>query len=318
VLAAGEVEVGVSVGVTVVGDDGAPPAELVRRADVAVHQVKRAGRGGFRRYDPAQDDTRERLDLTRRLRRALAQDELRLHFQPVVDVATGVTVAVEALVRWQDPERGLLGPGTFIPHAEEVGLIDAIGAWVLDAACAQARLWAEEGLRPGVAVNVAPQQLRRAGFVADVRAALERHDVDPGQLILEVTESTAMAEPERTEPVLRELRALGVAIAIDDFGAEHSSLARLRDLPVQALKIDRSFLREVPGDPRASAIVTAILELAGALGLHAVAEGVETAEQHRFLAEHGCGFAQGFGLARPAPAPAITPLLAGPPVAAAA
>ncbi len=311
-LAAGEVEVGASVGVAVAGDEAPSAAELVRRADVALHQVKQTRRGGFRRYDAAQDDMRERLTLTRRLRRALAQDELRLHFQPIVALRDGAVVAVEALVRWQDPEHGLVPPARFIPHAEEVGLIDDIGRWVLDAACAQARVWADEGLRPGVGVNVSPRQLLRPGFVDDVRAALVRHGMDPERLALEITESTAMAEPERTEPVLRALRELGVAIVIDDFGADHSSLGRLRDLPVQALKIDRSFLRAVPGDERAAAIVSAIVSLAQALGLRTVAEGVETEDQRRFLAERGCDQAQGFGLGRPAPAVAVTPMLAGP------
>jgi diguanylate cyclase (GGDEF)-like protein len=310
-LGAGEVDVGASVGVAVAGDDAPSVAELVRRADVALHQVKRTRRGGFRRYDPAHDDTRERLTLTRRLRRALAEDELRLHFQPILSLRDDAVVAVEALVRWEDPEHGLVPPARFIPHAEEVGLIDDIGRWVLEAACAQARVWADEGLRPGIGVNVSPRQLLRHGFVHDVRAALARHRMDPERLVLEITESTAMAEPERTEPVLRALRELGVSIVIDDFGADHSSLGRLRDLPVQALKIDRSFLRAVPGDERAAAIVSAIVSLARALGLRTVAEGVETEEQRRFLAERGCDHAQGFGLARPAPAAAITPLLAG-------
>ena len=189
----------------------------------------------------------------------------------------------------------MVSPAEFIPAAEDSGLIEPIGDWVVDTAVAQAAAWREQGLRPDIAFNLSPRQLRSPGFADRLLGRLD----DPTQFIAEITESTAMADPERTRPLLERLAAAGLRLAIDDFGADFSSLARLRDLPVHELKIDRSFLRGVPADDRASAIVTAIVRLAQALELTAVAEGVEHAEQLDFLAEHGCALAQGFHLARP-------------------
>jgi len=216
-------------------------------------------------------------------------------------------VAVEALLRWNDPERGMVAPGEFIPAAEDSGLIEPIGDWVVDAVIAQAAAWSEQGLRPDIAFNVSPRQLRSDGFADRLLQRLA--DVDATQFIAEITESAAMADPEYTVPLLERLAASGLKLAIDDFGADFSSLARLRDLPVHELKIDRSFLRDVPGDERSAAIVTAIVQLAQALELTGVAEGVEHAEQLEFLARHGCALAQGFHLARPLPADQVTPLL---------
>jgi EAL domain-containing protein (putative c-di-GMP-specific phosphodiesterase class I) len=202
----------------------------------------------------------------------------------------------------------MIAPGEFIPAAEDSGLIEPIGEWVVDAAIAQAARWRELGLKPDIAFNVSPRQLRCDGFAERLLTRLER--VDATQFIAEITESAAMADPERTVPLLERLAASGLRLAIDDFGADFSSLARLRDLPVHELKIDRSFLRDVPGDGRSAAIVTAIVQLAQALELTAVAEGVEHADQLAFLARNDCALAQGFHMARPLPADQVTPLLA--------
>ncbi len=267
-----------------------------------------AGRSASRTGD--HDSATARLTLTARLRRALARDELELHYQPVFNVATGEAVAVEALLRWNDPERGMVPPGEFIPGAEDSGLIEPIGDWVVDAVIAQAAEWHAQGLHPDIAFNLSPRQLRSPGFAERLLGRFEAAGADPRQFIAEITESAAMADPEYTLPLLDRLTAAGLRLAIDDFGADFSSLARLRDLPVHELKIDRSFLRGVPNDTRAAAIVTAIIQLAQALELCAVAEGVEELDQLLFLAEHGCALAQGFHLARPMPAAQVTPLLA--------
>jgi EAL domain-containing protein (putative c-di-GMP-specific phosphodiesterase class I) len=234
-----------------------------------------------------------------RLRRALKSDELRLHYQPIFDLRSGSLAALEALLRWEDPERGMVSPGEFIPVAEQTGLIDALGDWVLEAVCAQQLEWAGRGLRPHISFNVSPSQLRRGDFLARVRDRLDAAGADSSRLTVELTESSTLEDPALAEEVVRGLDGLGLRIALDDFGTGYSSLSRLRELPVSALKIDRSFLREVPERPEAVAIVTAILQLAEALGRTAVAEGVETEEQREFLTRAGCPLAQGFLLGVP-------------------
>jgi EAL domain-containing protein (putative c-di-GMP-specific phosphodiesterase class I) len=215
----------------------------------------------------------------------------------------------EALVRWDDPSRGLVAPVEFVPFAEDTGLIDELGEWVLEALCRQRLAWQAEGLDPEVTFNVSPRELRRTVFAEHVSSRLATHGLDPARVTVEVTESAAMGDHGVTEPVLRDLAAAGFRVAIDDFGAGYSSLSRLRDLPVQLLKIDRSFLRDVPARPEATAVVVAILELARALSMEAVAEGVETPEQREFLVQRGCTLAQGFLLGRPGPARDLEPLL---------
>ncbi len=309
VVEAADLHVAASIGIALYPRDADTPGELLRHADVAMYAAKRAGRNGYTCYTADSDDSRRRLTLTARLRRALVRDEFRLHYQPVFDLSRSAPVGVEALIRWEDPDEGLIPPDRFIPLAEETGLIDDIGAWALDAGCTQAVAWERAGLVQQLFVNVAPRQLRCPGFADTVRQALDRHGLDPSRLTVEITESAAMSEPQQTDAVLGALHAIGVRVAIDDFGVQHSSLSRLRELPVDMLKIDRSFLRGVPEDPNAAAIITAILTLAGALGMQAVAEGVETAEQQRFLVSEGCPLAQGFHLARPMPAEQATAFL---------
>jgi EAL domain-containing protein (putative c-di-GMP-specific phosphodiesterase class I)/PAS domain-containing protein len=247
--------------------------------------------------------------LEARLRRALGADELRLHYQPIYSLESGALVAFEALLRWDDPVHGPVSPADFIPIAEESGLIDAIGDWVLGAVCAQQVEWASRGLYPHISFNVSPSQLRRGDFVARVRERIGAPGVDPGRLTVELTESSTIEDPALAEALVRELHALGLRIALDDFGTGYSSLSRLGELPVTTLKIDRAFLRDVPDRPEASAVVTAILALAGALGRTAVAEGVETEAQRTFLADAGCPLAQGFLLGAPAPADAVEDLM---------
>ncbi len=301
-LSGAEFHVGASIGVALCPEHGDDPETLFKCADAAMYQAKRAGGGTVAFYEPHASDARQRLSLTTRLRRAIEEDELRLHYQPIVRVADGSLTAVEALVRWQDPEEGLIPPGAFIPVAEETGLIDGIGAWVVEALCQQAVAWGAEGFRPRLAFNLSPRQLRRADLVGSIAARIASHRLDPGQFCAELTETTLLSDARRQRSLLTELHEAGLALAIDDFGSGHASLARLRDLPVQVLKVDRSFLARVPDDAGSTAIVTAILDLARALGMTTVVEGVETPEQLELLRAHGCPLAQGFLLGRPVPA----------------
>jgi diguanylate cyclase (GGDEF)-like protein len=297
-----EFQVGASIGVSVWPRHGREPAELLQHADAALYQAKAQGRGVHAIYDPRTGSSRGRLTLTARLRRALEQDEFELHYQPIYGLAGGEQLAMEALVRWRDPERGLVLPGDFIGVAEGSGLIDDLGTWVLEEACRQMRAWIDAGLEPYVSVNVAPRQLRDAWFARRVAHTLDRFGLEPNRLMIEVTESAAMLEPQRTDPLLREVGELGVRLGIDDFGTGHSSLARLQALPFEALKIDRSFLRGVPEGRNETRMLSAVLALAGALGMSVVAEGIETDAQRAFLAGAGCQYGQGFLLGRPVPA----------------
>jgi EAL domain-containing protein (putative c-di-GMP-specific phosphodiesterase class I) len=262
---------------------------------------------GTVREAPADDSVEARL------RRALRGDELRLHYQPIFDLGSGAMAGLEALLRWEDPERGLVSPAEFIPVAEQTGLIDALGDRVLETVCAQQLAWAARGLRPHISFNVSPSQLRAGDFLARVRDRIQATGADPARLTVELTESSTLEDPALAEQVVRGLDALGLRIALDDFGTGYSSLSRLRELPVSTLKIDRSFLRDVPERAEAAAVVTAILRLAEALGRTAVAEGVETEAQREFLTRSGCPLAQGFLLGVPAP-PAVVETVIGPPV----
>jgi len=308
-IAGTDFHVGASIGVGVFPRDANDGDELLRHADAAMYQAKARGRNTVAVYSGEAHQSRERLSLSTRLRRAIERDELVLHFQPIVEPRDGLVRKVEGLVRWDDPKRGLVSPVEFIPFAEETGLIDEVGEWVLEALCRQRVAWQADGLDPEVTFNVSPRELRRTVFAEHMRSRLGAHGLDPSRVTVEVTESAAMGDFGVTEPVLRDLAAAGFTVAIDDFGRGYSSLSRLRNLPVQLLKIDRSFLRDVPERPEATAVVTAILELAGALGMETVAEGVENAAQREFLIARGATHAQGFLLGRPAPARDLEPLL---------
>jgi EAL domain-containing protein (putative c-di-GMP-specific phosphodiesterase class I) len=274
-----------------------------------MYKAKATGHGHVTVYEAESDDAHAQLQMSARLRRALANGELIVHYQPIVEPGSGRIAAVEALARWDDPEHGLIPPGDFIPFAEETGMISEIGDRVVDLICDQAGRWRAAGLAPAITFNVSPRQLREPDFASRLRDRIAASGLDPAGFTVEITESAMVGDPARVEPVLHELAATGVRLAIDDFGAEHSSLGRLRGLPVNMLKIDRSLLDGVPLDRRAAAIVASLLMLADALQIISVVEGVETEEQRTFLVGQGCPLAQGFGLGRPAPTEATTRLL---------
>ncbi|TSE35669.1 putative bifunctional diguanylate cyclase/phosphodiesterase [Tepidimonas charontis] len=240
-----------------------------------------------------------------RLRESLRSDGLALHYQPQVDVRSGTVLGVEALLRWTDAELGVVPPARFIPVAEATGLILPLGDWVLREACRQLRAWADQGLHIRVAVNLSPQQFRQPALVAQVRDLLQGYGVAPQQLELEITESQAMGDAEQARRTVAALADLGVCIALDDFGTGHSSLAVLKQLPVQRLKIDRSFVRHIPDDSTDAAVVRGMLALARTLRLEAVAEGVETAAQLAFLRRCRCPVFQGWLYAPALPAQAV-------------
>ena len=297
-----EFHVEASVGISLFPGDADGPHALLQHADAAMYQSKGRGRAASTVYARMTHDPLERLSLSSRLRRAIAGDELELHYQPIVWTASGRLHSMEALLRWNDPDRGLVQPDRFIPAAEEMSLLDPIGEWVVGAMARQLREWEAEGLTPRMSFNVSPRELHRPDFALELSERLREEGVDPSRLTMELTESATLREPERIGPLLRELRKTGLQIAIDDFGAGWSSLSRLRQLPVQTLKIDRSFLREIPDDPEAGAIVRAVIALSDALGMTTIAEGVEVPVQQHFLAAQGCPLAQGrlFGDALPA------------------
>jgi diguanylate cyclase (GGDEF)-like protein/PAS domain S-box-containing protein len=309
-IAGAEFRISASVGIAVSARDGHDGDALLARADAAMYRAKDTARGGWAVYAQAGRDPLERLSMAARLRRALVAGEFELHYQPIFERGGGI-VAVEALLRWHDPDRdAMVPPGEFIPVAEETGLIESIGDWVVGTVCRQQTEWSARGLYPRISFNVSPRQLRRAAFVTRVEEQLRASGADPGRITVELTESALQQDDTDAEPIMRRLRELGLRLALDDFGAGYSSLARLRQMPIETLKIDRAFLREVPGSSEAAAIVTAILSLARALGRNVVAEGVETEEQRRFLDEHQCPLLQGFLLGRPMPAAAVEALIA--------
>jgi diguanylate cyclase (GGDEF)-like protein len=297
-----ELSVSVSIGIALYPDDGADVDTLLKHADVAMYGAKQAGRNAFHFFEPHMNvQAVRRLELEHALRRGIERQELILHYQPQLDLATGRPCSCEALVRWQHPERGLVPPDQFIPIAEESGLILPMGDWVLAEACRQQARLAAQGVVLVVAVNISALQFRRPDFADRVARILEESGADPAYIELEITESTLMQPDEAMLERLGRIRGQGITLALDDFGTGYSSLAYLRRLPIQRLKIDRSFVRDLPGDPEDAAIASATLSLARDLGLAVVAEGVETAEQRDYLAARGCDLIQGYLVARPMP-----------------
>ena len=304
-----EVVMDASIGVALCPVDGVDAEALIQRADVAMYQAKES-RTGFQAYDPSRDrHSRERLALMGELRRALERDELILHYQPKVNLATGLVDGVEALVRWQHPVHGLRGPGAFLPHAEHTALMRPLTLHVLKTALRQLAVWRTEGLDIHVAVNLAVQNLLDLRTPGQVAHMLACYGLTPDRLTLEVTESLMLHDPQRAGEVLSDLSALGVGLALDDFGTGYSSLEHLKRLPVDELKIDKSFVMSMDRDPADRAIVASTAALGRSLGLRVVAEGVESEDAWRSLESFGCDFAQGYYLSRPLPADAATRLI---------
>ena len=311
-----EVFIRASVGITIrepATPGGRTADDLLREADAAMYMAKELGKGGFQLYEPRMRQVAvRRLELTSELRRALEKGELRLHYQPIVELWTGRILKVEALLRWRHPVLGLTSPAEFVPLAEETGLIVPIGRWAIEEACREAaRL---QGAGPGLAtlgmaVNLSARQLQHPGLLDDVALALMSAHVDPATLTLEITESMVVGDSGAAAEGLRELKRIGVQIAVDDFGIEYSSLNYLRQFPLDVLKVDRSFVERLDRSPEDRAIAHAIIRLAGELGLGAVAEGIETAEQLRLLLELECAHGQGYYLAPPMEAGALAALL---------
>lgn len=304
-----EIVTSASIGVAVSGNEPENLDDLVRRADIAMFRAKALGRNRWEIHQHAESDpTVDRLRALGELRRGISDGDLRVHHQPRVDLRTGHASGVEALVRWQHPTRGLLPPSEFITMAEESGLVRPLGAWVLDETLRQAASWRREGRRAAeldVAVNLSARQLNDPGLVTMVEDALRLARIDPAVLLLEITETALMADPGAALESLTALKKLGVGLAVDDFGTGYSSLTYLKKFPIDELKIDRSFIGGLDSDHGDAAIVGSCIELAHAVGLRAVAEGVETSGQLRTLKEMGCDLAQGFHFSRPLPAPRL-------------
>ena len=300
-LGDGELFVTSSIGVSVYPHDGVDAESLIRAADTAMYRAKEDGRDRAQLHAPAMNAAAiERLALEQTLRRAIQQKEFILHFQPIVGVKSRRIEAVEAIIRWQHPELGLLAPAQFISIAEMSGLIVPIGAWVLRSACRQLRSFAKKfGDDIAVAVNLSPRQFQQQDLVESVVRALEQSGIQPSQLELEITESSAMQNADNSVRTLRELKRLGVRIAMDDFGTGYSSLSYLKRFPIDSLKLDRSFVRDLPDDLDDAAISSAVLAMARSLDLTVTAEGVETAEQLEFLVARGCERVQGYYFSKP-------------------
>lgn len=292
---------GVSLGASLFPADDGDAVNLISHADRALQLARNRGAGGYRAYDRELSiQARERLELENDLRHALERDELFLEYQPQVAVASGRMVGAEALMRWRHPARGRMPPDHFIPLAEETGLIVPMGAWGLKTACAQARRWLDDGLADfTVAVNLSARQFESEQLAGDIAAILGATGLPPQALELEVTESMAMEDMERSIRTLQALKSLGVRISVDDFGTGHSSLAYLRRLPIDKLKVDQSFVRNLETDPGDAALVRTVVELGHSLGLSLIAEGVETPGQLAFLGDIGCEEAQGYWFSRP-------------------
>ena len=302
-----------SIGISLFPNDGETIESLLANANMATSHAKRLGRNAFQFYDASLSaESERRLELENALRRALERKELELHYQPKVNVKNGRITGAEALMRWEHPELGRVGPDQFIPVAEETGLIVPMGEWALQTACEQNQAWQDRGLPPiSIAVNVSAAQLRADGFVETVRKALKTSRMSPEYLVLELTESMILDDLERMAAKLEEIKAMGVRISVDDFGTGYSSLTVLTRLPIDELKVDRSFVKDIPNDASDMAVVSAIIPMAHALGLKVVAEGVETMDQLEFLKGRHCDTYQGYLRSRPFPAIDFVRLIEG-------
>ena len=298
-----ELHVSTSLGVSLYPRDGEDAETLLKHADTALYQAKNLGRNQYQFFNPSMNaQAHERLLLENSLRKALERNEFMLHYQPQINLKTNRITGIEALIRWNQPERGMVMPQDFIPIAEETGMINDIAEWVINAACLEVSEW-QKAKRTGsnvrVAVNLSTRQLQLVGLPDMVQAILDKNGLAPEFLELEITESTLMDNPENAIRVLNDFHDKGIHITVDDFGTGYSSLAYLKRLPIDRIKIDKSFVRDIPGDPNDVAIVQAILAMAQQLGMHVLAEGVETEEQRNFMLKHGCEEAQGYLFSKP-------------------
>ncbi|MFJ6311325.1 putative bifunctional diguanylate cyclase/phosphodiesterase [Pseudarthrobacter oxydans] len=300
------------VGAGGVGADGVGPGaqdpgthleDLLRQADAAMLQAKHEGKRRLGRIDPSQPASRfaRQALIRRRLPQALASAAFSLHYQPLMDIPSGACPAVEALLRWQDPELGAVSPSEFIHVAEHSGMIHAVGRWVIDQACAQARLWADAGTPRAISVNISPLQLAAGNLATVIHGSLQRHGVPPSLLNVEITESAAIVDLSSAAAQLRTLIRAGIGVALDDYGTAYSSLSLLRELPLTGLKLDKSFIDTIDTDPTSAALVASVMASARALGLRTTAEGVERETQLAVLRGLGCDTAQGYLIARPLP-----------------
>ncbi len=299
-----ELFVTTSIGVSIYPADGADPETLVRNADTAMYRAKEQGRDNYQLYAADMNaQALERLGLENSLRKALSQNELVLHYQPQIDARSGAIVGVEALVRWQHPERGLLSPAHFISVAEMSGLIVPIGEWILRTACRQLKTWQRKVDQEfTVAVNLSARQFQQPDLVDMIRSAVHETGIEPSSLEVEITESNAMQNAENTMYILRELKTLGVRISMDDFGTGYSSLNYLKRFPIDTLKLDKSFINDITTDASDAAIVSAVIQMAHSLSLHVTAEGVERQDQLEFLRRQNCDTIQGYLFSKPLPA----------------
>ncbi|GAA5216225.1 hypothetical protein GCM10025776_15940 [Corallincola platygyrae] len=311
-MAGQEYHVSASVGIATYPKDAKDGSALLKHADIAMYRAKDAGKNTYQFYSEQMNiHSLQQLALESSLRSSIERDELRLFYQPIVDAKQGRVVAMEALLRWQHPDMGLIGPMQFIPIAEDSGLIVPIGEWVLQTACAQGRQWHDQGMDVALTVNLSPRQLMDPDIVETVARALKETGFSSESLTLEITEDLMMSNPEETVETIEELRQLGIKFALDDFGTGYSSLSYLKRFPIDTLKIDRSFLQGVPNDIDDSAITAAIVAMGKSLRLNVIAEGVETTEQCDFLLKQGCRHMQGYAFAKPMPADEVSPFLDG-------
>jgi EAL domain-containing protein (putative c-di-GMP-specific phosphodiesterase class I) len=299
-----EVYVSVSIGISVCPDDARDVGELLLHAETAMLRSKRSGPGGYAASTVGAVDAATKLSFVTRLRKAVEREEWVLHYQPIVELATGTIKGVEALIRWQAGDE-LIPPNEFIPLAEELGLIESMGDWVVEELVRQDLAWRDQGIDLEVGFNLSPRQFWQEDLAERIISRLQER-TDPTNILVEITETSAMRDPERTQAVLWALHLRGFRVAIDDFGTGYSSLSRLRHLPIDVLKIDRSFVAGVDTDPQAARIVTAFIQLGRGLGLTTLAEGIETAGEWRYLTEQGCELGQGFHFSRPVPAEEIS------------
>ncbi|HXB97920.1 MAG TPA: EAL domain-containing protein [bacterium] len=305
------INIGVSVGIAIYPEHGHNADDLIKNADTAMYQTKDNGRNTYVVYNSGSDGSRDKLGLESQLRQAIENQEFVVYYQPKISLATGLLHGAEALVRWQHPTRGLVPPDEFIPLAEETRLIVPLGEWVLAESCRQAKRWEDADVK--ISVNLSPWQLHKPDLIQRVDKVLAATGVDPNHIELEITETTAMKNPGLTLTVLRELSSRGLSISLDDFGKGYSSLNYLKQFPVNTIKIDMSFIRDVLTEPKDSAIVRAIILLAQNLNMQVLAEGVETQAQAEFLRQEGCDLAQGYYYSRPVTAAAFEALMTAPP-----